>query len=150
VAYKGYILLHRSMLDNLLWSSDEPFSRRDAWIDLLLMANHQDKNTVIEQKALKIKRGQLWTSQKSLATRWHWSLGKHKRFMVLLKNEGMIDYKTTKNGTLITLIKYDVFQGERNTDDNAGGDADGVCGGVHSISMNNVNNVNKERGREFQ
>ena len=36
----GYIKLHRSLMDNPLWT-EKPFSRGQAWVDLLMLANRK-------------------------------------------------------------------------------------------------------------
>ena len=38
---EGWIKLHRSISDNDLWTS-EPFSRGQAFVDLILLASHKD------------------------------------------------------------------------------------------------------------
>jgi hypothetical protein len=45
---EGFIKLHRSIKDCWLWKDDEPFSKRDAWIDLLLLANYTDKKILLD------------------------------------------------------------------------------------------------------
>ena len=41
---KGYIKLYRGLQDCWIWQDKEPFTKRDAWIDLLLSANHADRH----------------------------------------------------------------------------------------------------------
>ena len=56
----GWIKLHRKIQECFIWGDeeDEPFDRRSAWIDLLLLANHADKRTVFDGKAITVKKGQ--------------------------------------------------------------------------------------------
>ena len=42
---EGWISIYRQIQDNWIWKSKEPFDKRSAWIDLLLMVNH-DKQKV--------------------------------------------------------------------------------------------------------
>ena len=37
---KGYVKIHRELLDNSIWTS-EKFTRGQAWVDLILKANSQ-------------------------------------------------------------------------------------------------------------
>jgi len=85
----GWIKLHRKLADNELWLS-EPFTRGQAWVDLLLLANH--KTGIIRRRGIIIKvgRGQLAYSEESLAERWRWSKGKVRRFFSELAGQGMI------------------------------------------------------------
>ena len=107
---KGYILLHRQIWDNDIWQEKEPFDKRAAWIDLLLMANHGDKQLIYGMTAMTIKRGQLHTSVGHLAKRWGWSYKKVVRFLDLLKSLEMVQTDGRANGTTITLVNYSVYQ----------------------------------------
>lgn len=37
---EGWIKLHRKLSDNPLWTC-EPFTKGQAWVDLILLANHE-------------------------------------------------------------------------------------------------------------
>ena len=54
----GWIKLYRKIQDCDLWdSSEEPFDRRSAWVDLLLLANHDDKQIIFKGKPMIVKAG---------------------------------------------------------------------------------------------
>lgn len=118
---KGYILLHRQIWENEIWQENDPFDKRAAWVDLLMMANHADNKSVKGMSVVDVKRGQVLTSYNHMANRWHWSKSKvfrymkqlAKRDMIILRNVNGTESGTT-NGTLITIVKYDVFQSWRN------------------------------------
>ena len=113
---RGYILLHRKIWDNEIWKKEEPFDVRSAWIDLLLMVNHEDRSIIINMKRVVVNRGQKWTSVRVLADRWRWSKDRVMRYIKLLENCDMIRLEKTKSGTLLTVINYDNFQLPRDTD----------------------------------
>ena len=108
---KGWIKLHRQIQDNMLWTEAEPFDRRSAWIDLIMMANVQTKEIMYRGQVIKIERGQIYTSIRKLAARWGWSRDKVNRFIKTLIKAHMIekDNRTT-SATLLTVVKYDNFQ----------------------------------------
>ena len=109
----GWICLHRDIQDHWLFNFDEP-DKALAWIDLILSANHEDNKFMIKGRAVECKRGQVAMSQLTLQKRWKMSQNKLKRFLVLLKNDGMIDFETNDLTTLITICNYSSFQdGER-------------------------------------
>lgn len=116
---KGWIKLYRDLQDNALWSSDIPFDERSAWVDLLLTVNHEDGQVFTHNKEfVPVKRGSTLTSLRKLAERWHWSANRVKRFLETLSAMKMVKIEThpgTHSGTLLTVVKYDDFQGERNT-----------------------------------
>jgi len=115
---KGWVKVFRSLQDNILWQ-EKPFSRGQAWVDLLLSVNHKDKVILINGKALKIKSGQMWTSRDKLAKRWGWSKSKVNRFLVLLSDTHMASVSGTQSGTLLTIEKWAKFQDARTTKRNA-------------------------------
>lgn len=112
----GWIKLYRQIWNNDLWKdSDEPFDKRSAWIDLLLMANHKAQKTEIGGQVVTIKRGQLHTSERKLAARWGWSRGKIQRFLRTTNGTGMTTTSKSADGTTITIENYSDFQGTRTT-----------------------------------
>lgn len=106
---QGWVVLDRSLLDHWLWS-DRPFSKGQAWIDLLLMAKHRDQKFVNGGKIIEGKRGVVYRSVKSLADRWGWDRKKVTRFLRLLEKDGMATSESTPNGTAITIVNYGKFQ----------------------------------------
>lgn len=112
----NWIKLYRSIFDNDLWLSEEPFDRRTAWIDLILLANHKDGHFINSKGVLiKVPRGSHFTSTRVLADRWHWSRGKVDRFLRLLCETQSVTLTVTASGTLISLVNYDDYQGGRAT-----------------------------------
>lgn len=112
---RGYVKMFRCIEDNILWQSDEPFCRRAAWEDLIMLANHDDNEFLIGSQKIVVKRGQHWTSIVKLMNRWHWSERKLLTYLKLLENEGMIYLETTNRGSMITLVNYGKFQDFRST-----------------------------------
>ena len=90
----GWIKLHRSIRDNWLYKEKRQFSRFEAWIDLLLEANHKDNRFPLGNEIVECERGQLVTSIRKLENRWGWSNTKIKNFLNLLQEDEMIDRKS--------------------------------------------------------
>jgi hypothetical protein len=44
---KGYVSIHREIFDHWVWK-EKPFSRGQAWIDLIMMANHCDAKIMFD------------------------------------------------------------------------------------------------------
>jgi hypothetical protein len=105
----GWICLHRDIQDHWLFNFDEP-DKALAWIDLILLANHEDNKFMIKGQLITCKRGQVAMSQVTLQKRWKMSQNKLKRFLVLLKNDGMIDLETNELTSIITICKYSSYQ----------------------------------------
>ena len=146
---RGWIKLYRQIQESAIWLDDEPFNRRDAWIDLLLMANHEDRTIIIKGKPIVIHEGQHWTSLGKLSDRWKWSRNKVKRYFALLEELDMAHISGTPNGTLITLVRYGFFQGgrysQRHTDEPSDGLSDGLSDEPRTRTNKELRRMNKNR-----
>lgn len=108
--HKGWIMLHRQLLDCWLWHDKEPFDKRSAWVDLLLFANHEDTKMLFNGEVITIKRGQYSTSIRKLSEKWKWSYDKTARYLKILENDGMIKRESDNFRTLLTIENYEVYQ----------------------------------------
>lgn len=105
----GFIFLHRKVQDNWLWLS-EPFSKAQAWIDLLLSANHKDGSFFLRGIKIEVKRGRLARGEELLAFRWKWSKGKVRGFLRLLENEQQIKLHRSNKINIIEILNYNSYQ----------------------------------------
>lgn len=101
--------MHRQICENELWLS-EPFTRAQAWIDLILNANHEDGSFWVRGNQVKVKRGQIAWSELTMASRWLWSKNKVRRFLKLLETEQQIEQQKTFITSLITIKTYNKYQ----------------------------------------
>lgn len=146
---KGFVPVYRAIQDHWLWNNDEPFSKGQAWIDLMLSVNHEEKKILINGRVVVIKPGQRWTSYRTLAKSWGWSKDRVKRYIKLLKSDGMILTDETPSGTLLTLTNWENFNSARDTkrdtnkdtDKDTHKDTDKDTGKDETIIRNNDNNV---------
>lgn len=95
-----------------------------AWLDLIFLMNFKDRKLIIDGQLKVIKRGQYFTSIRNLASRWEWSKDRVERFLKLLESDEMITRSRTPSGTLLTLIKYEDFQGQPDTNKDTNKDTD--------------------------
>lgn len=147
MAAKGWISLHRKIQECFLWVDDEPFDRRSAWIDLLLLANHEDKKMIFDGSVIVVGRGQRITSVRKLAERWHWGNQKTLKFLRMLEEEHMIKKESDKRRTLITIVNYGVYNDVLNTDGTVteqSQNTDGTVAEQSSTINNNDNNENND------
>ena len=108
----GWIKLHRQIQECFLWRIKEPFDKRSAWIDLLLLMEHQNKNLMIDGNIETIKRGSYMLSIEKLCDRWMWSRNKVKRYLDVLEREHMIVTRRTNKGTLVSVVNYCIYQNQ--------------------------------------
>lgn len=109
----GWVSIHRSIQDNPIWL-EERFTKGQAWVDLILMVNHEKNTTILGFKRVEINRGQTITSQVKLAKRWKWDRKTVRKFLSLLECEKMItqnvDRSVQQGKTVITITNYDKYQ----------------------------------------
>ena len=106
---KGWIKLYRQLLTHELWLA-EPFTRGQAWVDLLMLANHEEGFIRVRGIKIPIKRGQVGWSERRLAERWKWSRGKVRRFIFELISDQQIEQQKNNKTSTITILNYDEFQ----------------------------------------
>lgn len=144
---KGYVPIWRDIQDHWIWTSDEPFDSRSAWVDLILLANHDESKIKIGMRVITIHAGEKWTSISRLADRWNWSYKKVKRFLSMLEDDDMVKVKTSNEGTLITLVNYEVFalsgRADDRTDDRTNDIADDRTDDQQTIMYKNNKRMNK-------
>ncbi len=136
---QGYVKIYRQVLDNSIWYL-EPFTYGQAWIDLIILANHKDNEINVRGNIIKIPRGTVGMSQENLAKRWKWSRGKVNRFLNFLekKSENIIQQKSFTI-SLIHLRNYNRFQ--------SGDTADSTADGQQTDINNNVKNEKNDNKR---
>ncbi len=117
---KGFIKLYRSIENNKFYFA-EPFTYMGAWIDLLLLANHQDRTFNVRGNFITAKRGEVGYSRESLAKRWKWSRGKVNRFLDKLEMEQQIVQQKSHILSIIQINNYDKFQINRTADSTTDG-----------------------------
>ena len=120
MAEKNFLPLNRSLLNHWLWK-DKPFSKGQAWVDLLLLANYEDKKMPYKGKVVTCKRGDVNLSITELAKRWGWSRNSARRFLMLLESDGMVTVNATTHRTTITLEKYGFFNNQCATNEATSG-----------------------------
>jgi len=111
----GYIHLWRKIWDDPLFREGRKFSRFEAWVDMILMANGIEKDMLCDGRYITIKRGQLVTSELKLSKRWNWSRTKVRSFLLTLSNNrktsGTPRIKQQKDNkkSIITILKYNEY-----------------------------------------
>lgn len=108
---EGWNKIYRSIQEHWLWTC-EPFSRGQAWIDLLLMANHKEAKIMVNGNLEVVERGQRITSIRKLSDRWKWSTKKVTHFLDQLVKDKMIEYISDSSKTVVTIVNYDKYQGK--------------------------------------
>ncbi|MBH1941666.1 hypothetical protein I5677_12255 [Mobilitalea sibirica] len=105
----GWVSIYRELTEGWLWE-DKPFSKGQAWIDLIILANYKDAKISLGNEIILVKRGSFITSELKLMERWGWSKTKVRSFLNQLQNDEKIVKKTDRKKTTITLVNYGLYQ----------------------------------------
>ena len=130
----GYIKVGRDTLD---WRWFKTPNTLAVWLYFNLKANHKDQ--VFED--MLIKRGSLFTSLDHIAKDTGLSVPKVRKAIEHLKKTNDIACEGTNTGTLITLLKYEDYQGSPSLDSKP------LDKGVEQTSFapnKNINSKNQE------
>jgi uncharacterized phage protein (TIGR02220 family) len=132
---RGWIKLWRRLKDSDFWLG-EKFTRAQAWVDLLMLANYGDGCFRVRGQRVEVKRGQLAYSEVTLAERWKWSRNRVRRYLSELsgKTEQKIEQQKSNLTTLITIKNYDLYQG----DGTPNGTPNGTPDGTHNKKKKNI------------
>ena len=158
----GWIPLHRQIQNHWLWQN-KPFSDGQAWIDLLIQANHTENKFALGKELITVSPGSIITSEPKLAERWGWSRTKVRNFLELLQKDNMIVKEADNKKTTLTLVNYEVYsffttaeepqknikrtveEPQKNTNNN-----DNNINNINNIKKKDITNViSKEKAERF-
>ena len=104
-----FFKIDRKLIDGEFWLS-EPFTKPQAWVDLIGLANYGDVKRVEGDQIVTYARGQVVTSERTLAARWKWSREKVRNYLAALASDDMATTKKTGKRIIITLENYRFYQ----------------------------------------
>lgn len=147
MSQQGFISLHRKLMDNPIWS--DPYYLK-LWMYCLFQASHKDHEILVGNQMVKLNRGQYVTGRFSLSD----DLNKGTKPKLQLNNKtwwrhlenlekwGMLTIKSTNKYSVVTVDKYDFYQGVFHKTDHQM--SNNCPSNVQQLSTNNNgNNVNK-------
>lgn len=103
----GWIKIHRDIVNHWIYQDAEKFRW---WIDMIFLASYEDNKVNVGNRLVEVRRGQFLGSLAFFVKRWGISKERVINFLRLLQLDGMIDKKTDKNLTLITICNYESYQ----------------------------------------
>lgn len=138
----GWVSVHRQLQEHWLWK-DKPFSYGQAWVDLIMMANHTDNKFLLGRELVEVKAGSFITSELKLMERWGWGKTRVRTFLDLLQKDKMIEKKVNRKRTTICIVNYSVFQ-DTQTIAKPSANHSQTIAKPSANTNNNVNNDNNE------
>ena len=114
---QGWIKLHRKFMTHWLYDTNEPYTKREAWIDILLQVNHSEQKVNLGDQIIVCKTGDSLNSLDTWGKRWKWNKSKVRRFLKLLESDSMIVLKSERKTTRLSVCNYTTYQVERNANE---------------------------------
>lgn len=114
----GWIKLYYSLLDNPMWTQ-KPFTEGQAWVDLLLLAAHEEHTVQTENGPDVWEPGTVHLSRSFLMERWGWTKWQYNKVVEGWEKQNMIERPKfqPKNQPMkirpITIVKWGFFQGSK-------------------------------------
>ena len=139
---QGWVAIYRQIQDHWLWD-EKPFSKAQAWIDMLLLANHDDNKFLLGNELVEVKCGSFITSEIKLMARWGWGKNKTRAFLDLLQKDNMIVKKADRKKTTITIVNYSDYAVLK-TENKPQADYKRTANKPQADTNNNDNNVNND------
>ena len=108
---RGWIRLWRKMLDDVIWKTFTS-EQKVITITLLLMANHENNEWFWKGKKFIVKKGQMITSIDSVkhASGRGITTQNVRTALVKLEKVGFLTNQSTKEGRLISIVKWKKYQ----------------------------------------
>ena len=145
---EGWVKIHRKIIDNPYYFS-EPFTRSQAWVDMIIIANHKPGMFYKRGIRVDVKRGEIGYDIETLAKRWKWSRGKAERFFLQLENDSQIVRQKTNVTTILSILNYELYQGDDNPNQLPNDKANDKANGQQTVKQTETNNNdnNKENDK---
>lgn len=151
----GYIKLYRSSLNDPLYLK-EPFTKWQAWCDLILLAYFAPADFFVRGIKVKAKRGCVYKGVLELADRWKWSRGKVERFLSYLVSDKRIGIQKNNVISCISITNYEKYQQNETTNESANESTNGSANehlirrykednNIKAVSQNCDNGFGKEQ-----
>jgi hypothetical protein len=144
---EGFIMLHRKIQQHWIYDEKRKFSKYEAWLDMLMLANHSNNKFLLGNELIELEIGQFVTSIRKLGERWDWSNTKVSQFLELLVKDEMLSVKKDTKKTVITIANYGFYhnkQDEKKTPIEREKDTEKT----QKHTNNNVKNVKNENNNK--
>jgi hypothetical protein len=146
---EGWIRYYRKSVENSMYFS-EPFTRWQAWTDMLIIANHKPGSFIKRGIRVDVGVGQTGYDVENLAKRWKWSRGKVERFLCMLESDNQITRQKNNVTTLISICKYKDYQIDSKAKNKPNDNSNSKANGHQTVKQTdtNKNEENKKNDKE--
>ena len=104
-----FITVPREIFDDGLFVH-EPYSRREAFLDLVQKAVHEETVLPVRGGSITLNRGEVFASIRYLATRWGWSKSKVEAVLKEFISMNLVGHKSDTSNSTLSIVNYDLYQ----------------------------------------
>lgn len=144
----GFIKLFRCIEDSFFWNDSQAVH---LWIQLLLSANHRDKEMLLSGEKVIIKSGQFVCSRKTLSLKTGINESKIQRILKVFESEQMIEQQMNSKYRMISISNWSKYQGSEQVNEqqmNSRRTTDEQQMNTNNNNKNEKNDKNKEINKE--
>ena len=103
----GFIFLHRALLDSRVFSDEKMLK---VWIWILLKANYQPTTEYVKGQKISLDVGEFFINTTNAADELGLSRSTFHRILHILKDETQISLNVKRNGTLVKVLNWGIYQ----------------------------------------
>lgn len=107
----GWIKLYRAILDDPVWTTSTA-DQKAVLVTVLLMASHEPRQWAWQGRKFDVQPGQFVTSLASLSEKAGVSVQSVRSAIARLERLGFLTNQSTKSGRLISVRKWNAYQGQ--------------------------------------
>jgi hypothetical protein len=141
----GFIKLFRCIEDSFFWNDSQAVH---LWIQLLLSANHRDKEMLLSGEKVIIKSGHFVCSRNTLSLKTGINESKVHRILKVFESEQMIEQQMNSKYRMISISNWNKYQGSEQVSEqqmNSRRTADEQQMNTNNNDKNDKNDKNKTK-----
>lgn len=102
----GFIKIYRSLFSNPIWTANEPFDIRSAWIDLIQRAAFVPTYIIKNRKTISLDVGEFAASERDLARDWKLTRTRVREYLGIFERLGGLNRRTAHKTTIFKLLYF--------------------------------------------
>jgi hypothetical protein len=116
VTSKGWVKIHRCMLDKPIWTGTKP-EHKAVLITILCLAGHSEKEWIWKGMKFRTQPGQFITSLESLSKASGATIRGVRTALARFEKLEFLTNESTKTGRLITVVNWEFYQSREDSSD---------------------------------
>ena len=111
----GFIKLYRKLMKSPIWNNEKSLK---VWIWCLLKASHEDREQLIGNQIVHLKRGQFIFGRETASEELKMKESTVYRYMKILEKLQIVSIKSNNKFSVVTIEKWEQYQTEKTKDNN--------------------------------